>query len=113
MKKVALVILSGIISSTLVFGQNSYSSWGLFKYSAPGLDQSGLLSTRHSKDIKSSSWSVGCETLDRDYADFSACKNHVGELGVKHVRLQSGWAKLCGGYSKQVQRCGKEVGSVE
>jgi len=51
------------------------------------------LTTRHSKEIESSSWSVGCETLDRDYADFSVYKNYVGELGVKHARLQSGWAK--------------------
>lgn len=93
MKKAALVFLGSIVISAMVLAQNKYSSWESFKYSGPGLDQSGWLSTRHSKDIKSSSWSVGCETLDRDYADFSAYKNYVGELGVKHARLQSGWAK--------------------
>jgi len=34
-----------------------------------------------------------CETLDRDYAKFSVYKDYVGELGVKHARIQSGWAK--------------------
>ena len=36
---------------------------------------------------------MGCETLDRDQARFSVYKDYVGELGVKHGRLQSGWAK--------------------
>jgi hypothetical protein len=51
------------------------------------------MATKHSKEIGASLWSVGCETLDRDYAKFSIYKDYVGELGVKHARLQSGWAK--------------------
>ena len=51
------------------------------------------MAVKNSRDIKSSTWSVGCETLDRDYAKFSVYKDYVGELGVKHGRLQSGWAK--------------------
>lgn len=38
-------------------------------------------------------WSVGCETLDRDYAVFSEYKDYIGPLGVGYARLQSGWAK--------------------
>jgi len=53
----------------------------------------GRLATPHARDILSSPWSVGCETLGRDYADFSNYKEFVGELGVKHARIQSGWAK--------------------
>lgn len=68
-------------------------TWEKFNASGPGLVQIGLIETLHSKDIQSSSWSVGCETLDRDYARFSLYKDYVGELGVKHARLQSGWAK--------------------
>lgn len=68
-------------------------TWEKFKKSGPALKQVGWLATRPSKDIASSDWSIGCETLDRDYAKFSLYKNYVGELGAKYARLQSGWAK--------------------
>lgn len=84
-----LFILTGLFS----VAQNKSINWEKFRYSGPGLNQIGWLSPKSSKEIQSSSWSVGCETLDRDYADFSVYKNYVGELGVKHARLQSGWAK--------------------
>ena len=38
-------------------------------------------------------WSVGVETLDRDYADFSKFRAYIKETGVGYARLQSGWAK--------------------
>lgn len=38
-------------------------------------------------------WSVGSETLDRDYADFELYKGYMSETGVGYSRLQSGWAK--------------------
>ena len=68
-------------------------TWEKFKASGPALKQIGWLDSRHSKEIASSPWSIGCETLDRDYAKFSVYKDYVGELGAKHARLQSGWAK--------------------
>ena len=68
-------------------------TWKKFLASGPNLQQIGWLGVRHAKDIKSSPWSIGCETLDRDYAKFSAYKDYVGELGAKHARIQSGWAK--------------------
>ncbi len=68
-------------------------TWAKFQASGPELKQIGTLAVRHARDIKSSPWSVGCETLDRDYAKFSTYKNYVGELGAKRGRLQSGWAK--------------------
>lgn len=68
-------------------------TWEKFKASGPELKQIGWLATRHAKDIESSPWSVGCETLDRDQAKFSVYKDYVGELGAKHGRVQSGWAK--------------------
>lgn len=93
MKKILFTFSVGILINSFVFAQNRYSSWDVFRYSGPGLTQIGWLETKHSSEIKSSSWSVGCETLDRDYADFEIYKNYVGELGVKYGRLQSGWAK--------------------
>ncbi len=68
-------------------------TWEKLKASGPELKQIGLLATRSAKEIESSDWSVGCETLDRDQAKFSVYKDYVGELGAKHGRLQSGWAK--------------------
>ena len=68
-------------------------TWKKFKDSGPELKQIGWMATRHANEIKSSDWSIGCETLDRDQAKFSVYKDYVGELGAKHGRLQSGWAK--------------------
>lgn len=97
MKKTAIFfLLSLFICPVFVNGQTrKYRSitWEKFQSAGPELKQIGLLAVRHSKDIKSSSWSVGCETLDRDYAKFGLYKDYVGELGVKYGRLQSGWAK--------------------
>lgn len=36
---------------------------------------------------------VGCETLDRDYADYDAYKEYLAPLGMRYIRLQAGWAK--------------------
>ena len=36
---------------------------------------------------------LGCETLDRDYADYHAYKSYLAPLGIKKIRLQAGWAK--------------------
>jgi len=93
MKKLFLLAWVILAMNYFSFSQNHYSSWDVFKYSGPGLKQIGWLKTEHASNIVDSPWSVGCETLDRDYADFSIYKNYVGELGVKHGRLQSGWAK--------------------
>lgn len=92
MKRIILILLACVTVNSIVLAQR-YRTWELFKYSGPGLNQIGVLATKTSKEINSSYWSVGCETLDRDYADFSKYKNYVGELGVKRGRLQSGWAK--------------------
>ena len=93
MKKIIVITILLIAFCSISRAQNRYSSWDLFKYSGPGLKQIGWMATKHSKEIGASLWSVGCETLDRDYAKFSIYKDYVGELGVKHARLQSGWAK--------------------
>ena len=58
-----------------------------------GLKEIGRLATRTSAEVKSSKWSVGCETMDRDYADWNAFRDLIPMLGVKHARFFSGWAK--------------------
>ncbi|WP_194975879.1 GH39 family glycosyl hydrolase [Aquiflexum lacus] len=59
-------------------------------HSLPNL---GKLQTLSAKEIESSRWSIGGETLDRDYADYHAYKEYLGPLGAKRIRLQGGWAK--------------------
>jgi len=98
MRKLTLSLMVGLSLCSIVMGANkgrSYRSitWEKFKASGPELKQIGWITSRHAKDIKSSDWSVGCETLDRDQARFSVYKDYVGELGAKYGRLQSGWAK--------------------
>ena len=52
----------------------------------PGLRQIGLFRTRESSEIASSRWSVGCECLDREFADFKAYAKYLGKTGAKHAR---------------------------
>lgn len=57
------------------------------------LKKTGKVKTLHALEIETSRWSIGGETLDRDYADYHAYKSHLGPLGAKRIRLQGGWAK--------------------
>lgn len=84
-----------ILMTQLSVAQNKHRSisWEKFQSSGPQLTQIGYLATKNAHEIKSSPWSIGCETLDRDYGDFKQYKEYVGQLGVKHARIQSGWAK--------------------
>ncbi len=59
-------------------------------YSFPKL---GNLKTFSANEIETSRWSIGGETLDRDYADYHSYKEFLGPLGAKRIRLQGGWAK--------------------
>ncbi|MBD2754360.1 GH39 family glycosyl hydrolase [Spirosoma validum] len=58
-----------------------------------GLREIGQLRPRSAKEIKASTWSIGGETLDRDYTDYQSYKSHLGPLGAKRIRLQGGWSK--------------------
>lgn len=53
----------------------------------------GELDILSSREIKYSRWSIGGETLDRDYADYDSYKTYLDDLGAKRIRLQGGWAK--------------------
>ena len=68
-------------------------TWERLNELEPGFKEIGRLAVRDAKDIKASKWSIGCETLDRDYADWTAYRHLLGPLGAKHGRLFSGWAK--------------------
>ena len=53
----------------------------------------GSIKPRHARDIQASNWSIGAETMDRDYTVYANWKKYLGPLGVKKARIQSGWAK--------------------
>lgn len=53
----------------------------------------GKLATRPAREIPESTWSVGGETLDRDFAIYANYKAYLGPLGAKGLRVQAGWAK--------------------
>ena len=57
------------------------------------LPRIGTLRPRSSTEIKASNWTIGCETLDRDFAKFDAYKEFLAPLGCKTLRLQGGWHK--------------------
>lgn len=60
---------------------------------ALSLPSIGRLTPRASRDIAASPISIGFETLDRSMFDPTRAYDHVGELGVKWARVQTGWAR--------------------
>ncbi|MCF2505230.1 beta-galactosidase [Dyadobacter sp. CY107] len=53
----------------------------------------GEIKTKSTSEIISSNWILGCETLDRDMADYEQYKEYIAPLGIKRLRMQAGWAK--------------------
>lgn len=53
----------------------------------------GAVKPRHAKEIKSSNWSIGAETMDRDFTIYENWKEYLGPLGIPKARIQAGWAK--------------------
>lgn len=59
----------------------------------PGLKRIGTITPRSAHEISGSNWTLGCETLDRDFAIYDEYKAYIVPLGIKTIRLQGGWAK--------------------
>lgn len=93
MKKTFLVLLFGMLLPAVAPAQHWSLTWKRLQSVSPGLEMIGRIEPRTSRELDNPRWSVGCECLDRDYADFSAYKSYVGELGVGAARIQSGWAR--------------------
>ena len=68
-------------------------TWERIQANAAELPVCGRIKALPSELGRPSCWSVGCETLDRDYSDFESYREFVGLTGVGYGRLQSGWAK--------------------
>ena len=65
------------------------------------LERIGTVCPRTAAEIGPSNWTLGCETLDRDFADWDQYRDYLAPLGLKTIRLQAGWAKcerVCGVY---------------
>lgn len=58
-----------------------------------GFPYAGSVRARSTGELGSSNWLLGCETLDRDYADYDQYKEYLTPLGIKYLRFQGGWAK--------------------
>ena len=59
----------------------------------PGALPLGGLAARPALFAPPSRWSVGGETLDRGFTNFSSWAPFLGPLGATAVRLQAGWAR--------------------
>ena len=57
------------------------------------LKQVGTVKPRHSRTIGHSKIGLGFEKLDRDVFDPEKAYDRVAEVGVKWIRIQSGWAR--------------------
>ncbi len=57
------------------------------------MERIGTLATRSAREVGRSNWTIGCEVLDRDFANFWEYCHLVEPLGIKTIRLQAGWAK--------------------
>ncbi len=82
-----------LLVSALLFGSSTTQAQSdslQIKISYPEI---GQITSQHARDIQASPWSVGGETLDRDFASYDNYKEYLGPLGVKMIRLQTGWAK--------------------
>ncbi len=58
-----------------------------------GLPKIGKVTPIASKDVKTSQFGVGFEKLDRNVFDPEKAYDKVAALGVKKIRLQSGWQR--------------------
>ena len=59
----------------------------------PCMKHLGTLIPQNVHEIGTSRWTLGCETIDREYADFNAYKEYLPALGIRRIRLQGGWAR--------------------
>ena len=53
----------------------------------------GTLRPKSVNEISTSRWTLGCEVLDREYANYDSYKEYLAPLGIKRIRLQAGWAR--------------------
>lgn len=87
-----LPILIGFLClpCTSVRAQSPTNNWEEVSIDLPYL---GTIQPRSTHETQGYPWSVGGETMDRDYTLYDNWKQYVEPLGITQIRLQSGWAK--------------------
>ena len=58
-----------------------------------GMPVVGKVASRGIGPHTSKMWMLGCECLDRDYAEFTKYRDYIPALGIARIRLQAGWAR--------------------
>jgi len=94
MKKTILAVAAVIIAFTSsAAGLKKSVTWENIRNHPAPLPVIGEVSPKPSELDRPSLWSVGSETLDRDFAKFDNYIQYMKATGVGYARLQSGWAK--------------------
>ena len=57
------------------------------------MERIGTIRPRSVSEIRDSNWTLGCETIERGYADFWQYADYIAPLGIKTIRIQTGWAR--------------------
>lgn len=89
----ALGIMLGIAASAQNKALKESVVWDRINANPAPLPLAGHIEHKESELSRQSYWSVGSETLDRNYADFDSYVDYMKATGVGYARLQSGWAK--------------------
>ena len=92
------VLLAAVLFSSVAYGgrYNVRPSTSPDRVRSPlqvDLTRIGTLAPRGAREVGKSNWTIGCEVLDRDFANFWEYCDLIEPLGIKTVRLQAGWAK--------------------
>lgn len=83
------------VLSTEVLAAQPFESinYKIFNQNPPQLEHIGYVRTYPSGQVDAQRWSIGYECVDRGYAKYSESGSYIGQLGVGHARIQSGWAR--------------------
>lgn len=85
-------VFRSVSLAAVFFGATSFAQH-ITPTSGIDLPVLGKVRPRSAKEIVSSSWSIGGETIDRDFTVYRHYRAHLGPLGAKGIRVQAGWAK--------------------
>lgn len=86
---IAAVLFATAVSAQVIDNTSSRVQTSL----DPGLKLLGTLIPKNVREIETSRWTLGCETIDREYSDYNAFKEYLPALGITRIRLQGGWAR--------------------
>lgn len=85
-----LIVLLSISASAQVID----NTWSRVQTTLePRLKHLGTLVPKSVHEIQTSRWTLGCETIDREYSDYNTFKEYLPALGIRRLRLQGGWAR--------------------